>query len=374
MSKRIVALGLLLGVGLVLGGGFLLSDTSPEKQAQRDELVDRFPALPADEEAILFAGDTLWTRDYRPFTKEHGLDYPAQAVMPLVASAQAVAFVGNLEGPITKERKRCPPKKNWNYRSRPRDRKVLPKIGFTHLSLANNHALDRCAKGMNDTRNYLTELGILSFGAGDTFEEAIKPAVIEIGGIRVAVVGGMESWRHYREADWGATDERAGVFLMSKKDIPRALQTARNDADAVVAFAHWGSNYRPVSKAQRRIAGRLINGGADLVIGHHGHMAQQFGMYKGKPTVWGLGNFLFGTPGRFGHDKMQPGYGLLVRLVVKDQTLNRLELIPIMLNNRLTEFQPRLCTVSESEEVLRSLITKGDDNITVRDGVAIFPL
>jgi poly-gamma-glutamate capsule biosynthesis protein CapA/YwtB (metallophosphatase superfamily) len=184
----------------------------------------------------------------------------------------------------------------------------------------------------------------------------------------------MESWRHYREADWGATDERAGVFLMSKKDIPRALQTARNDADAVVAFAHWGSNYRPVSKAQRRIAGRLINGGADLVIGHHGHMAQQFGMYKGKPTVWGLGNFLFGTPGRFGHDKMQPGYGLLVRLVVKDQTLNRLELIPIMLNNRLTEFQPRLCTVSESEEVLRSLITKGDDNITVRDGVAIFPL
>ena len=71
---------------------------------------------------------------------------------------------------------------------------------------------------------------------------------------------------------------------------------------------------------------------------------------------------------------MQPGYGLLVRLVVKNQALDRLELIPIMLNNRLTEFQPRLCTISESEELLRSLISKGDSNITLRDGVAIFPL
>ena len=43
-----------------------------------------------------------------------------------------------------------------------------------------------------------------------------------------------------------------------------------------------------------------------------------------------------------------------------------------MLNNRLVEFQPRLCTIDESEEVLQGLISKDEKKIEIRDGIAIF--
>lgn len=368
-------LWLLLTFFLLLTAAGLWSlgqSTSSAPRATRDTVVDRFPQLANGEAAVLFGGDVLWTRDYRKFTKKHGLNYPALGVLPLIQSADSVAFVANHEGPLTGEKKRCPPVKNWNYRSRVRNAAVLPQIGFTHLSLANNHALDRCAKGLHDAIGHIEKAGIVPFGAGPSLEAAAKPAVIDVAGTKVAIVGGMESWKRYREADWGASKDRAGVFLLNKKDIKRVLGDAQRSADLVVAFPHWGTNYTPVSRSQRRIAERLISAGADVVIGHHGHVAQDFGLFKGKPVLWGIGNLFFGSPGRFGHDKMQPGYGLLVRMVLRGKKLDRFEIVPIMLNNRLVKYQPRLCTVDEAERVLSTLFKADSEHIELRDGIAVF--
>ena len=345
-----------------------------ETTAELNSPVDQFKPLERGEEAVLFGGDVLWTRDYRPYLKEHGADYPARGLMPLLRSAQASVFVANHEGPITKERAKCPPAKNWNYRSSTRNRKVLPKIGFTHLSLANNHALDRCEQGMQDTIEHIGSVGIATFGAGSTLDEAMKPALFEVGGLKIAVVGGMESWSNYRKADWGATDNQAGIFLLNKRQIPTALERARESADLVIAYPHWGANYRPVSKAQRRLAERLLQGGADMILGHHGHAAQEFGVWRDKPVLWGLGNLLFGTPGRFGHDKMQPGYGLIARLVVKNGEADRIEIIPIMVNNRLVDFQPRVCSVEEANGVLRGLVSEGNQPVRIANGIATLTL
>jgi len=358
----------LAGIGL----WFTAHDPTPKPRPARTAIVDSFPALGSGEAAILFGGDVLWTRDYRRFTKKHGLDYPALGVLPLIQSANSVAFIANHEGPITVETERCPPVKSWNYRSRPRNLKVLPKIGFTHLSLANNHALDRCAKGLNETVGHLKSVGIVPFGGGANLEAASQPALVDVAGTKVAIVGGMEAWKLYLEADWAATDDRAGVLLLQRKEIQQAVKAARESADIVVAFAHWGANYAPVSRNQRRIAERLLTAGADAVLGHHGHAAQEFGMLKGKPVLWGLGNLFFGTPGRFGHDKLQPGYGLLARMVLKDGKLDRFEIVPIMLNNRLVKFQPRMCSVDEAEGVLAKLFNESDRRIQLQDGIAIF--
>ena len=111
--------------------------------------------------------------------------------------------------------------------------------------------------------------------------------------------------------------------------------------------------------------------GVDAIIGHHGHAAQGFGHLNDIPVLWGLGNLFFGTPGRFGHDKMQPGHGLLARMVIRNGEIQRFELVPIMLNNRLVKFQPRLCTVDESRRVLASLASRGGASIRFVGGVGI---
>ena len=71
--------------------------------------------------------------------------------------------------------------------------------------------------------------------------------------------------------------------------------------------------------------------------------------------LWSLGNLFFGTQGRFGHDKMQPGYGLLARMVLKDAAIDRIELLAIRINNRLQDYQPRACDRADAERVLAGM-------------------
>ena len=57
---------------------------------------------------------------------------------------------------------------------------------------------------------------------------------------------------------------------------------------------HWGFEYdtKPSSR-QREIAHKLVDSGADVVIGHHPHVVQPIEIYKGKAIFYSLGNFIF---------------------------------------------------------------------------------
>lgn len=339
-------------------------------------LLDRFPPLVEEEEAILFAGDVLLTGGsaIRAKMKEHGSDWMFRHLEGLVESADAVAVVVNLEGPITKKRSKGPGVGKWHYAMKPKRVDGLRSIGITHASLANNHALDRQLGGLEDTWKYLDKVGIVYFGAGPDLAAAREPVVIEAGGARVAVIGGMEPWRQKRDADWGATADRPGVMLFNQDGIAPAVARARELGDVVVAFPHWGGNYVDVGRSQRRMASRLVDAGVDAIIGHHGHAAQQFGWEGEVPVLWGLGNFQFGTPGRFGHDKMQPGYGLLARMVLSGGKIRRIEIVPLRINNRLQDYQPKPCQKTEARRVLDAYAARAGSELRYVDGVGVLDL
>ncbi|MFR4122392.1 MAG: CapA family protein, partial [Clostridium sp.] len=46
---------------------------------------------------------------------------------------------------------------------------------------------------------------------------------------------------------------------------------------------------------QRSLGKQYIDAGADVVIGSHPHVLQGVEYYKGKPIVYSLGNFIFGS-------------------------------------------------------------------------------
>lgn len=337
--------------------------------------VDYFPPLALGEQAILFGGDTLLAggSEVEKHLREDGPDWSSRKLVPLVRSARAVAFVANLEGPITERKAKGPPDgRKWTYRMRPGTIPGLTAVSITHLGVANNHALDRRVEGLYDTFDNLRGAGLVPFGGGRDATEAFEPTVIEAGGARVAVLALMQRYPDLEKAGWRASAGRGGVALLGGDEDEAALVArARADADIVVAFPHWGDNYRPVVGKQRRLAERLVRAGVDAIVGHHGHAAQGFGTVDGTPVIWGLGNFLFGSPGRFGHDKMQPGYGLLARMVVAEGAIRRFELVPIMLNNRLLDYQPRPCTRGEAERVLLDLARAEGYTIRFVSGVGV---
>ena len=57
---------------------------------------------------------------------------------------------------------------------------------------------------------------------------------------------------------------------------------------------HWGVEESfNIPASQTEFAHKLIDAGADVILGHHPHQFQGIEIYKGKPVIYSMGNFLF---------------------------------------------------------------------------------
>ena len=115
-----------------------------------------------------------------------------------------------------------------------------------------------------------------------------------------------------------------------------------------------------MTPAQERWAPRFVAAGANLVIGHHPHIAQRVEIVDGCPVLYSLGNGLFGTNGRFGRYGQAP-YGLIALAEIEPPgTLAALELHLIDVDNRRSRFRPTPVRDDAAIPFLRSLTSEQD--------------
>ena len=172
---------------------------------------------------------------------------------------------------------------------------ALPSMktnGIDVANLANNHSADFGIEALLDGRAQLLAHGITPVGVGKDYDEAGAPAVFEINGWKVAVVGfgGVVPG-----ASWVATEDRAG--MRHGKDtagMVEAVRAAKEAADIVVVTIHWGSELdttpRPDDIANARA---MIDAGANIIFGHHQHRIGPMELIDRAPVFWGLGNFVW---------------------------------------------------------------------------------
>jgi poly-gamma-glutamate synthesis protein (capsule biosynthesis protein) len=127
------------------------------------------------------------------------------------------------------------------------------------------------------------------------------------------------------------------------------IERLRPHADIIIVHAHFGENYRDVTAYQRRIARELIDAGADVVNGHHPHVAQGVDLYRGKPILYSLGNFTFGTPGRFSGGMRGYGWVARYRIDAATRQLTAIDLDLIATDNDRVGFQPRPVGTREAQ-------------------------
>ena len=61
-----------------------------------------------------------------------------------------------------------------------------------------------------------------------------------------------------------------------------------------MVFLHWGVEKETCPSAdQRALAARLVDAGADVIVGGHAHRVQGAGRLHGALVGYGLGNFLW---------------------------------------------------------------------------------
>ncbi len=346
----LVCLALLTGVPLGLFG------CSSEEEASGPFLCPQ----PCDLHQIVWTGDTLLGADGKHVLKKRGLHFPFEYLKPLLVADYAI---GNAEASITKRREKFNKKQRWSYNTPPEVAEVLKSVGFTAVSLSNNHTFDRGPKGLADTMRFLDRAGVAHFGAGPNEEVAYRPLIIETPHGKVGVVALQKNNSVGQEAK----GKRAGTAWLSESTVKRGIEKARKlGAKWVVGYIHWGKNYTAVRRRQERAAQWFADAGYDLIIGHGAHSPQRVDRIGDMPILYSLGNFAFTTRGRFDKLKVEHlGYGLVARTFLGPKGFEGIEVTCIATNNLKVRYQARPCTEEESGPVFASL----GEGIQIVDGL-----
>lgn len=169
----------------------------------------------------------------------------------------------------------------------------VKELGIDIVSLANNHIFDLGEAGLINTIDILKRNNIKYVGAGMNLEEASAPLVIETDGLSIAIlaccINGLKPvWVT------AATPTRSGIWQTDIESICNKISEAKKKYDYVIVLPHWGiellffppEEYYNYSK-------RMIDAGADSVLGSHTHRIGPYWKYKGKTICYSMGNFLF---------------------------------------------------------------------------------
>lgn len=187
------------------------------------------------------------------------------------------------------------PAKNYHFLSSPATIRAMARSGgIDVVTVANNHAIDYGRTTFVSGLRTIRQTGMLTAGGGATLAGALKPAIIERGGLKIAVLG----FDGYPPFAYRATSQRPGLAPATARAITGAVQAARRQADIVVVYVHWGTELRtrPGAK-QKALAKAALAAGADVVLGAHPHVLQPIVTYAGgRLLAYSLGNFVF-NPG-----------------------------------------------------------------------------
>jgi poly-gamma-glutamate capsule biosynthesis protein CapA/YwtB (metallophosphatase superfamily) len=253
-----------------------------------ERLLDDFGGWLDRSFSIIAGGDIMLARGTGKYMEKYGFCYPFLEVAAEIGKHDIA--VANLESPLSSSGKMFYPFKGIYFRANPEAVTGLTCSGLDVLTLANNHALDWGVDGILDTMEILRREGIQHTGVGSSRNEALKPALVNVGGINVAFLA-------YNDIYPYAVNE-AGTRMMTlsidKDSIKREIGKIQDMCDILVVFVHSGTEYITHPEAEKVEKFRFfVDCGADVVIGTHPHVIQDIELYRGGLIAYSLGNLIF---------------------------------------------------------------------------------
>ncbi len=230
--------------------------------------------------------------------------------------------------------------------------KGLKSINPYFFTLANNHIFDQGTQGLLNTENCLNEYGISFAGIGENIDEACKPAIVEINGIKLGIYCCTE---HEFSI---ATDASAGANPYEPLYSFDHVSALKKKTDYVIVLFHGGKEYyRYPSPNLQRTFRKFSEVSADLVIAQHTHCIGCKEEYRGATLVYGQGNFLF--------DHLHNEYwdsGLLIELRIEEDAT--VDFIPIVRDGN----HVRKADAKEADVIIRAFESR---NAEVVDPVVV---
>jgi poly-gamma-glutamate synthesis protein (capsule biosynthesis protein) len=203
--------------------------------------------------------------------------------------------IGNLETVLAGKKKRY---SGYPYFNAPDDFLLaIKEAGFDFLVNANNHAIDKGAKGVERTIKKMDELGINHTGAYSSQRDRDSIRIFNINGIHLAILA-------YSYSTNGVPIPKGKNYIINLIDydlIEKDIANARSKRlDIVLVYFHFGEEYqRQPNSYQKEVINNTIKAGADIIIGSHPHVVQPVDYFKTNQAnldtgfvAYSLGNFI----------------------------------------------------------------------------------
>ena len=277
-----------------------LNNSSPPPESVR--LTDRPPAGLSDTIKpgpttikINLVGDVNFSDGWGGDVAHAHNDAVAAAFSPEILASLQSADISYANHEFTLSSRGTPLNKRYTFRADPARVDYWKQLGVDVVGLANNHVYDYGEEAFFDTLDILSSHGINYVGAGYNLDEAMRPVYFDIDGYTIAFVAADRSQRSNEPRAPEAREDSPGVlFCVDESLFLAAVTHAHETADFVVAIPHWGIEESSVwEPAQQALGQKLIDAGADAVVGSHPHVLQGVEFYNGKLIAYSLGNFWF---------------------------------------------------------------------------------
>ncbi|MDD4901981.1 MAG: AmmeMemoRadiSam system protein B [Patescibacteria group bacterium] len=257
----------------------LLSNESvPAKAGKGSGPVSVLPTASSSPLKLLFFGDIMLDRQVGEKIKASGsLDWIFKGLNSTGIFQGNDIVSANLEGAATDNGAHYPPALVFDFAFAPKLVGELAKYNFNYFNLANNHLADQGKNGIIETEKNLTDLGFVFAGCQDRQVGDCTAKIVEKSGRQIGLIGASMVY--------GALDENRLIAEVKK---------LASSTDLVAVQIHWGTEYKHEAAANQTVLARkLIDAGADIIIGHHPHVVGGVELYKNKPIFYSLGNFVF---------------------------------------------------------------------------------
>jgi len=325
----IVFIGFFLFCAGQIFGWFKVEPAPADLSSVVDKVIEKEEYIP---EKMVFVGDMMFDRGVEDLMQKTSFAYPMEMIAGFLKGFDF--SVGNLEGPINEKPKEfSDASMTFSF-----DKRIVDslKIGnFKLVSLANNHTLNMERAGLEETKNILKENEINFFG--DPIECDVDYSFQKDGITFYSVnVTYPSNCSNSEIADW---IEETKFY---------------NPESFFVVLVHWGVEYESEnSKAQKDLAHKMIDAGADLIIGGHPHVVENIEKYNGKLIFYSLGNFVFD---QYFSKETQEGLGVGMEIYPDKKVYNLYGI-----KNKMA--QPQLMEEEEKKLFLEDLASRSSEDL-----------
>lgn len=205
------------------------------------------------------------------------------------------------------------------FNSPPEVADAVIDLGFDVFTMANNHLLDMGASGLEESINFWNkkaeENDLTVLGAYLNEEDSENIRVREVNGVKIAFLAYAEHINGFSIP----ADSSLRVIMNYEEDvIERQIKKASEIADAVIVSAHWGvEDTHEVSEDRIELANKMVNWGADVILGCHTHTAETMEWItrddgsKGF-VYYSMGNFICAQTDNFNLVGEMPDFDIVI--------------------------------------------------------------